>query len=169
MTPSRCAPATWRLRPEAAATAMERSIMNDSMALGQSILAGQPFSQYIGARLTWLGKGEAELRVLIRHELLQQDGFVHGGVLSYACDNCLTFAAGSVLGSAVVTSEFKINYLRPAVGSELVARASVVHAGKSQAVCRCDVSVLTDEGKSALCATSQGTVVRIGQATHDAR
>ena len=142
---------------------MDRSTMSDSTALGQSILAAQPFSQYIGARLSWLGKGEAELRIPIRHELLQQNGFVHGGVLSYACDNCLTFAAGSVLGSAVVTSEFKINYLRPAVGSELLARASVVHAGKSQAVCRCEVSVLTDDGTSTLCATAQGTVVLIGR------
>ncbi len=138
--------------------------MSDSTALGQAVLAAQPFSQYIGARLVWLGEGEAELRVPIRHELLQQNGFVHGGVLSYACDNGLTFAAGSVLGRAVVTSEFKINYLRPAVGRELLARASVVYAGKSQAVCRCDVSVLMDDGRSVLCATAQGTAVLIGQA-----
>lgn len=137
--------------------------MSDSTALGQSVLAAQPFSQFIGARLTRLGNGEAELRIPIRHELLQQNGFVHGGVLGYACDNCLTFAAGSVLGSEVVTSEFKINYLRPAVGSELVARASVIHSGKSQAVCRCDVSVLMEDGQSVLCATAQGTVARIGQ------
>jgi uncharacterized protein (TIGR00369 family) len=62
-----------------------------------------------------------------------------------------------VLGESIVTSEFKINYVRPAIGDRLVARASVVHAGRRQAVCRCDVFVASAEGER-LCATSQGTI-----------
>ena len=61
-----------------------------------------------------------------------------------------------------MTSEFKINYLRPAIGESLIARASVIHAGKSQAVCRCDVFV-TANAEDKLCATAQGTIVRLGQ------
>jgi acyl-coenzyme A thioesterase PaaI-like protein len=33
-----------------------------------------------------------------------------------------------------VSPEFKINYVRPAVGVRLLARAHAVHAGKTQAV-----------------------------------
>ena len=48
------------------------------------------------------------------------------GVLAYLADNCLTYAAGSVLGN-VLTSEFKINYIRPARDAQrLVAVATVV-------------------------------------------
>jgi uncharacterized protein (TIGR00369 family) len=61
--------------------------------------------------------GPAELRLPIRDEPKQQHGFLHGGVVSYAADNALTYAGGSVLGPAIVTSEFKINYLRPAAGA----------------------------------------------------
>jgi uncharacterized protein (TIGR00369 family) len=87
----------------------------------------------------------------------QQHGFVHGGVVSYAADNALTFAGGAALGPAVMTSEFKINFLRPAKGEELIARASVIHAGKSQAVCQCQVfSVVAAE--EVLCAMAQGTI-----------
>jgi uncharacterized protein (TIGR00369 family) len=60
-----------------------------------------------------------------------------------------------------VTSEFKINYVRPAIGHRALARASVVHAGKRQAVCRCDVFVVDDSGER-LVATALGTIAVAG-------
>jgi uncharacterized protein (TIGR00369 family) len=131
--------------------------MEDMLTRGRQVLASQPFSLLLGAELLLFSEGQAELSVPIRDELKQQHGFVHGGVLSYAADNALTFAGGSALGPGVVTSEFKINYLRPAIGDSIVARAAVIFAGKSQAVCRCDVFVLR-EGHERLCATAQGTI-----------
>ena len=136
--------------------------MEDLLNLGKQVLASQPFSGLIGAELLSFSQGYAELKIPIRPELKQQHGFVHGGVISYAADNALTFAGGSVLGTGVTTSEFKINYLRPAIGDFLVARASVVYSGKSQAVCRCDV-VVSKEGRESMCATSQGTIVMLAQ------
>jgi len=138
------------------------SPMEDLLNLGKQVLASQPFNGLIGAELLSFSQGYAELKIPIRPELKQQHGFVHGGVISYAADNALTFAGGSVLGTGVTTSEFKINYLRPAIGDFLVARASVVYSGKSQAVCRCDV-VVSKEGRESMCATSQGTIVMLAQ------
>lgn len=134
--------------------------MADMLGPGRRILASQPFSVLVGAELLQLGDGRAELRIPIRAELRQQHGFVHGGVISYAADNALTFAGGSVLGTGVVTSEFKINYLRPAQRGSLVARAVVVHCGRTQAVCRCDV-FSSEGGADHLCATAQGTIARL--------
>lgn len=139
--------------------------MEDLFTLGKEVLASQPFSVLIGAELLSFSQGYAELKIPIRSELKQQHGFAHGGVISYAVDNALTFAGGSVLGTSVTTSEFKINYLRPAIGDFLFARATVIHAGKSQAVCRCDVFVSKD-GKESLCATSQGTITMLGQSSN---
>jgi uncharacterized protein (TIGR00369 family) len=65
-----------------------------------------------------------------------------------------------------VTSEFKINYLRPAQGDALAARASVLHAGKSQAVCRCEVYGVTAAGEE-LCAVAQGTISALGKQKGD--
>jgi uncharacterized protein (TIGR00369 family) len=130
----------------------------DLLALGRRVLAAQPFSTLLGAELVAFDPGRAELRLPIRDELKQQHGFVHGGAVSYLADNALTYAGGSVMpGQGVVTSEFKINYLRPARGVALVARASVVHAGKRQIVCRCDVFAITGTEEK-LCATAQGTI-----------
>ncbi|MDF2707387.1 PaaI family thioesterase [Nonomuraea muscovyensis] len=132
--------------------------------LAESVLAAQPYSRVIGARLAAFETGTATLEIPIRDELLQHDGFVHGGVLCYAADNAITFAAGSVLGPAVLTSGLSIDYLRPARGRTLLARAVVIHSGRRQAVCRCDVLTIGDQdtGEDAagtLCAVAQGTVL----------
>lgn len=136
--------------------------MDEMLMMGKQVLAAQPFSVLIGAELTGFAVGFAELKVPVKHELKQQHGFLHGGVVSYAADNALTYVGGSVLGPAVVTSEFKINYVRPAVGDYIVARASAVYAGKTQAVCRCDVYAVKDQ-KESLCATAQGTITKISR------
>ena len=140
--------------------------MPELLTFARNILQSQPFSTLIGAELTAFAEGRAEIRIPIHDNLKQQHGFVHGGVISYAANNALTFAGGSVLGAGVVTSEFKINYLRPASGDYLSARASVIHAGKNQAVCRCDVFAL-DGSEERLCATSQGTIARLGSSSSE--
>lgn len=128
------------------------------LALGQQTLASQPFSQLLGAQLTALtAEGACELRLPLRQALQQQHGFAHGGVLSYMADNALTYAGAVVLQVPVVTGEFKINYVRPAMGELLIARASCLHAGRTQAVTRCDVFVVQG-GVEKLCATAQGTI-----------
>ena len=128
--------------------------------IGRRVLDAQPFSSMIGAKLVSFSEEGAVLEIPIRDELLQQNGLVHGGVLSYAADNALTFAGGSALGPAVLTSEYKINFLRPAgsASRKLVARATVVYAGKRQAVCRCNVLSVTEGGEEKLCATALGTI-----------
>jgi uncharacterized protein (TIGR00369 family) len=132
----------------------------DMLVRGRQVLAKQPFSVMLGTELLVFDEGRAELRTPITPQLHQQHGFVHGGVVSYLADNALTFAGGTTLGPAVVTSEFKLNYVRPAVGEFLIARATVVHTGATQAVCRCDVYVSAD-GVERLCAAAQGTIVKL--------
>ncbi|MGY5031243.1 PaaI family thioesterase [Streptomyces sp. 900116325] len=129
------------------------------LQMAQKVLDSQPFSRLVGARITAFGDGSATLEVDIRPELQQQNGFVHGGVLSYAADNSITFAAGMTLGPAVLTGGFSIQYIRPASGRTLIARSVVVHTGRRQAVVRCDLFVAADDGTEALCAVAQGTVL----------
>ena len=130
------------------------------LAMGRQALASQPFSVLVGAELVALSPGQVELAVPLTESLKQQHGFAHGGVVSYMADNALTFAGGTALRVPVVTSEFKINYLRPAMGERLVARARAVHTGQSQAVCTCDI-LSVQGGTEKLCAMAQGTIARL--------
>jgi uncharacterized protein (TIGR00369 family) len=129
--------------------------------VGQQVLNAQPFSVLIGASLVSYSEGEAVIEVPVREELLQQDWYVHGGVIGYLTDNALTFAGGSVLGPQEMTQEYKINYLRPAGGEKLSARALVVSAGRRHAVCRCDVFDVGADGGERLCAAAQGTIASV--------
>lgn len=130
------------------------------LAMGRDILAQQPFSRLLGAELAALAPGQVELHLALRPEHLQQNGFAHGGVVSYLADNALTFAGGTAMQVPVLTSEFKINYVRPAVGERLIARAEAQAVSKTQAVCRCEVYAVKD-GSEKLCALAQGTIVRV--------
>lgn len=134
--------------------------MDNMFELGKQVLAAQPFNRLIGAELSAFHSGYAELRILIHPELLQQHGSVHGGVLSYAADNALTFAGGSVLGPQVVTAGYTINYLKAAHSGSLIARASVVATTTRQAVCRCDIWNITEQAE-VLCAVAQGTIITL--------
>ncbi|ANS62786.1 putative phenylacetic acid degradation protein [Streptomyces lincolnensis] len=127
-------------------------------ALARKTLAAQPFSALLGARLTAFGGGEATLELDIREELLQQHGTLHGGVLGYAADNALSFAAGSVAGPGVLAAGLTIDFLRPARGEVLRARARVVRAGRTRIVCRCDLTTVDGDGTEALCAVAQGSL-----------
>ena len=60
------------------------------LAMGREVLARQPFSLLLGAELTALRPGHCELALVVTERLKQQNGFVHGGVLSYLADNALT-------------------------------------------------------------------------------
>ena len=137
---------------------------NELLRLGQSVLAAQPFSMWLGVRLSVLVPGEAELRLPLQREHLQGKSIVHGGVLGYLVDNASAFAGGSLLGPAAMTAEYKISFLRPASGTELIANARVVHAGRSQAVVQCDVHILTAASTPKLCAVGLATIARVTEA-----
>ncbi|WP_250453792.1 PaaI family thioesterase [Caballeronia sp. ATUFL_M2_KS44] len=141
--------------------------MAEIVDIARGALNAQPFSALLGTKLMQVDSASLTLCLPIRDELRQQHGFVHGGVVSYLVDNALTFAGALRLGPKVVTGEYKINHLRPAVSGTLMARARVVHAGMTQATCQCDVFV-TDGNAERLVAVAQGTVARIGDTAVEA-
>lgn len=137
---------------------MDDADMHIGLEAARGHLASQPFSVLLGARLVSFDADGARIELDTRPELLQQNGFLHGGVLAYAADNALTYAGGTVLGPAVLTGGMTIEYMRPADGPTLRATAWVVHAGSRRAVCACELETVAEDGTSRLCAVAQGTV-----------
>ncbi|UTP38273.1 PaaI family thioesterase [Phenylobacterium sp. LH3H17] len=72
-------------------------------------------------------------------------GQYHGGAIASLVDVTGDYALMMSLGSAVPTINFRVDYLRPAGGSEIVATALVRRAGRSIAVV--DVDVVDAEGR----------------------
>jgi uncharacterized protein (TIGR00369 family) len=124
----------------------------------RAVLTAQPFSELIGARLTVFAPGEAVLEIDIDDRHRQQFGLVHGGVLAYAADNALTFAAGTVLGPSVITTGLTIDYLYGARTGLLRARARVARHDRLRAVCQAEIHLVRPDHPVRLCALAQGTI-----------
>ena len=60
----------------------------------------------------------------------------------------------------VLSVEFKLNLLAPAVGERLEARARVIRAGRTITVCRADVLAITGKEEK-LVATMMGTMLTV--------
>ncbi|ABF43835.1 HGG containing motif thioesterase superfamily (plasmid) [Deinococcus geothermalis DSM 11300] len=129
-----------------------------AVAFAQSVLDAQPFSVLVGARVEQMAPDGVVVRVPFRRDLTQHHGFAHGGLQAALADIALTFMGAAALGPRVLTSEFKINFLRPGMGEALVARGSIISAGKRQAVTRCDIFAV-QAGEEKLVATALGTIV----------
>lgn len=121
-------------------------------------LATQPFAVLLGTRMVAVETGRAVLELDVRPDLLQQNGFVHGGVLAYLADNALTFAAATLVGPGVLTAGLTISYLRPADGALLRADARAEHATGRQVLSRCDIVAVAEDGSERVVAAAQGTV-----------
>ena len=97
----------------------------------------QSFMRAIGAELSIVAPGEVGIVLPFREDLLQQHGFLHGAVIAAVVDSACGYAARSLmpLGTTVMTVEYKVNFLAPAAGDELVARGRVLRSGRKLSVC----------------------------------
>ena len=94
----------------------------------------------IGASLIVVEPGYVEISLPFRDELTQQKGYVHGGILGMIGDSACGYSAFSLMPAdcSLVTVEYKINILNPAVGA-LLAKGGVVKPGRSLTVTRGEV------------------------------
>lgn len=135
---------------------METSRVGVSRERLEEFIAITPFATLVGARLEDFQTGRVALSIPLRKDLTQHHGFAHGAVVSFMADSAMSWSAASVVGD-VVTAEYKINLLAPAVGDRLVARGEVVKASARQAVARADVFAVKD-GREKLIATALATI-----------
>ena len=131
-----------------------------SDAVAQSF-AKQPIMNLIGARLGVVEPGIVEIVLPFRQDLTQQNGYLHAGVVTTIADSACGYAAFSLMpaGAAVLSVEFKVNLLRPALGESFVARAEVIKAGRTLSVTRADVFAVHEDSGRELVATMQGTMM----------
>lgn len=124
--------------------------------------SSQAFMRLLGAEIADLGPGYCEVHLPFRQDLTQQHGYFHGGVVATLADVASGYAAFTALeaGGTNVTVEFKLNLLAPAQGAKLVARGTVVRAGRALTVCGSDVFGEEDQVRK-LCATALATFMAL--------
>ena len=122
----------------------------------------QTFMKAIGADLSLVSPGEVEIVLPFRDDLLQQHGYLHGAVIAAVADSACGYAARSLMppGTTVMTVEYKVNFLAPAAGDELVARGSVLRSGRRLSVCFGEVMARA-AGREKLVAVLMATMIPI--------
>ncbi len=125
----------------------------------EQALEHSAFAKLLGAELLDFAPGKVSLQLHSRPELCQHHGYMHGAVIGFMIDSGCAWAAASLVGD-VVTSEYKINLLAPALGEKLICRSEVIKAGKRQAVCRADVFAV-NQGQEKIVATGLATIARV--------
>jgi uncharacterized protein (TIGR00369 family) len=113
----------------------------------RSSFARQAFMEHLGAMIGHLAPGEVDLILPFRQELMQQHDYFHGGATATIADSAAGYAALSLFptGIGVLTAEFKINLLNPAMGERLVARGRVIKPGRNLTISRSDVYAVAND------------------------
>jgi uncharacterized protein (TIGR00369 family) len=135
--------------------------MNDALnppSLAQAVNA-KGFGRAAGFRIIAVQPGSAEVALTRRDDLLQFFGHFHGGVITALADQAAGIAVTSGLpaGRIGVTVEIKVNFLSPADGSELVARAKTLKMSGSIGVATVDI-FSKNGGTETLCAFCTATM-----------
>ena len=116
----------------------------------------------LGASLGAISPGAVEIIVVPSQAISQQHGFVHAGAVSAIADSAAGYAALSLMpaGTGVLTTEFKINLVAPAVGDRIIARGRVVKPGRTLTLCQTEVFA-ESQGQEKLIALLTATMMSI--------
>ena len=102
----------------------------------------------LDAKLVLVQEGDVHIEMPFAARLSQQHGYVHAGAITSIVDTACGYAAltRAPPGYEVVTAEFKVNLLRPALGERFLAIGTVQNAGKLLTVCTGEVRAFTGAG-----------------------
>jgi uncharacterized protein (TIGR00369 family) len=127
-----------------------------------SSFSKQGLMSTLGATLGLVSPGRVEIELRPSPAISQQHGFVHAGAVSAIADTAAGFAALTLMpeDAGVLTTEFKINLVAPAVGERILARGRVIKAGRTLTLTQTDVFAVTD-GQEKLIALLTATMMTI--------
>ncbi len=107
----------------------------------------QGFMQTLGASLGRVESGLVEITMPFSNAITQQHGFLHAAAVTAIVDSACGYAALTLMpeGADVLSVEFKMNLLSPAVGTRFRAVGTVARAGRTVTVCQGEVFARQDD------------------------
>lgn len=113
----------------------------------------QGFPAFCGFQVDLVEHGRFETSLAVQPQHLQQDGFVHAGVMATMADHTAGYASYTTVTQAqrILTIEFKINYFQAAQGQRLVCRSRVIKPGKQIIVAESKVFALNNGAEEQVC------------------
>jgi uncharacterized protein (TIGR00369 family) len=136
--------------------------MNELFGRIQSSFARQGLMNTLDASLDKVQKGLVQISCEFKQGLSQQHNFFHAGVMTSIVDSACGYAALTVApeDKEVLTVEFKVNFLKPANTSKLIAIGKVIQSGKTLIVCEGNVY---DDTEARLFARMTTTIITVAK------
>jgi len=110
----------------------------------ENLLSDSPFQKILGLHLEAFDSAAQTLTLRAAYgpqvERSSGTGQYHGGVIASLIDIAGDFALIALLGHGVPTINFRVDYLRPATNTDLLALARVRRAGRTIGVVDIDVT-----------------------------
>jgi acyl-CoA thioesterase len=104
--------------------------MNPSQVV-EHMMRNDLFSQWLGIEVIEIKEGYSKIKMLIRKEMVNGFGIVHGGIAFSLSDSAFAFACNN-RNNLSVALDTAINFTKPVhVGDILTAEAKEIHNGKS--------------------------------------
>jgi uncharacterized protein (TIGR00369 family) len=143
--------------PDGAAIRMELS--DEKASLVHRVTALPGYTSAVGTRILHVGKGTVVTALHKRPDLLQFNGYFHGGVISGLADHAAGAAVTTTLpeGFTAITIDLNVHFLAPANGGVIIAKARAVVTGKTVCVAAVDVATVTETGERS-CALATATL-----------
>jgi uncharacterized protein (TIGR00369 family) len=122
----------------------------------------QGLMRTLGASIVRLSPGVVEIAFAPNPSISQQHGFVHAGAVAAIADTAAGYAALSLMpsGAGVLTTEFKINLVAPAIGDRIVALGRVVKLGRTLTLAQAEVVAQAD-GREKMVALLTATMMTV--------
>lgn len=120
------------------------TIENHGRGFIEAIITGSPLALKLGVTLADLGTDTIELALPFSPDNVTVGDIVHGGTIASLIDiagaGLSSLAADPARHSRGSTSSLVVNYLRPASGVDLVARGTILRAGRDTVVSEIEVA-----------------------------
>ena len=89
------------------------------------------FSNWLGIEIIEIREGYSKIKMIIRNEMVNGFGIVHGGVTFSLADSAFAFACNN-RNNLSVALDTSINFIKPVhVDDILIAEAQEIHNGRS--------------------------------------
>jgi len=110
----------------------------------------QGLMKTLNASLDKVEKGLVQISSKFKETLSQQHNYFHAGVMTSIADSACGYAALTLVpvDKEVLTVEFKINFMKPANATRLIAVGKVIQSGKTLIIC--EANVYDNEGEKLL-------------------
>jgi uncharacterized protein (TIGR00369 family) len=114
--------------------------------LVERVSSAPGYTRTVGTKVDHAEAGHVVMSLARNDNLLQANGFFHGGVIAGLADHAGGGAVTTAMppGRFAVTVNLNVSFLAPAKGQSLIARARAIQVGRTIGVAHVDVASVTD-------------------------